>query len=350
LGNPGWTLKTQTNIFAYADWKWNRPANAWYCMHLWQHYAYTNDLVFLSEKAFPVMKTTCEFWLDRLVLNADGKWEAPDEWSPEQGAWENGVSYAQQLIWELFDKTTRAAHILGIDDSFISIILDKFNNLDNGVAIGSWGQIKEWKEDKDNLDNSNNKHRHTSHLIALYPGDQISNIADAKYAEAVKVSLNARGDEGTGWSLAWKISLWARLFDGDHAYALLKQALNRSENATVVVSGGGVYDNLLCSHPPFQIDGNFGATAGIAEMLLQSNCGFIHLLPALPSAWPCGNFQGLRAQGDFTVNLAWYNSRPVSCSIYSGSGNDCTVYYQGMDKKTFSTEPGRTYTICFEKM
>jgi len=352
-GHPGWTVNTQSNIFAFTQWGTNRPGNAWYCMHLWQHYAYSGDIEFLSKTAFPVMKSACEFWLDRLALNEnDGTWEAPDEWSPEQGngdgmppyGYEDATSYAQQLIRELFDKTLKAARILGVTDNFTLKLTEKFDNLYNGVAIGEWGQIKEYKYNTHGIDTPDNTHRHQSHLIALYPGDQISGHIDPQYAKAAKVSLDHRGDKGTGWSLSWRIALRARLFDGDHAYILLKQALVPCTN-TGYAESGGVYENLLCAHPPYQIDGNFGATAGMAEMLLQSNQGFIHLLPALPSAWPSGSIQGLRAQGDFTVNLTW-NNEGVSYTVYSGSGNPCTVYYNGT-KKTFSTKPGGVYAGHF---
>jgi len=346
MGHRGWTLTNGSNIFAYALGQQilHRPGNAWYCMHLWQHYAYTNDKVFLRDTAFPVMKSSCEFWLDRLIRDTtDNKWVAPDEWSPEHGPWEDGVSYAQQLIWELFDITLKAARVLGIDNDFTKQVKEKFDNLDNGVHIGNDGQIREWKNSEERGEPN---HRHTSHLVALHPGNQISPLVDKEYADAAKVSLNDRGDVGTGWSLAWKISWWARLFDGDRAYTLLKKALTRTTYTGTSVVNGGVYDNLLDAHPPFQIDGNFGATSGIAEMLLQSNRGYIHLLPALPKAWPSGSAWGLKTEGNFTVYLKWANSQLVSCMVYSGSGNECTVLY-GEKKQTFSTKPGGTYTVSF---
>ena len=348
-GHPGWTTGTETNIFTHnTHWETNRIANAWYCMHLWQHYAYTDDQGFLLNTAFPVMKSACEYWLHRLIKASDGTWEAPNEWSPElTGLRQNGVSHAQQLIWDLFDKTLKASAILGINDSFTSSLQEKFNGLDNGVAVGSWGQIREFKY-SNSLDTSSQKHRHMSHLVALYPGDQISPHLNTQFSEAAKVTLNGRGNGGTGWSRAWKIALWARLFDGNRAHTLLKAAMNPTTDTTINMddSAGGMYENMLCAHPPFQIDGNFGATAGIAEMLLQSNQGFIHLLPALPSAWPTGSVRGLRAAGNFTVDITWANSQLVSCTIYSGSGKECTVYYKG-EEKTFSTVAGGTYTPSF---
>ncbi|MDR1380864.1 MAG: glycoside hydrolase family 95 protein [Tannerella sp.] len=324
----GWAVRTQSTIFGHTDWNINRPANAWYCMHLWQHYAYTNDVDFLRGTAFPVMKSACEYWFDRLKDDGRGRLVAPGEWSPEQGPWEDGVAYAQQLIWELFDNTLACTKIIEADASFAAELTDKFSRLDNGLEIGEWGQIKEWKLDTANLDTEGNRHRHLSQLIALYPGNRISPLRDAALAEAARKTLESRGDEGTGWSRAWKIACWARLFDGDRAYKLLKQALHYTEMTSLSMDSryGGVYANLLDAHPPFQIDGNFGMTAGIAEMLLQSNTGFIHLLPALPSAWPAGNVEGLKTVGNFTVNLSWTESRPVNCSIRSGSGLPCRIY------------------------
>ena len=366
-GYRGWTLRTQSNIFAYSDWNWNRPANAWYCMHLWQHFEYTNDTTYLKNDAFPTMKSACEFWFDRLKVDGNGKLVAPDEWSPEQGNWEDNVAYAQQLIWELFNSTLKAAKLIKADAAFINTLTDKFAKLDNGVHIGPWGEIREWTTQPDV---QGNKHRHLSPLIALYPGNQISYHKDIANVKAAIVFLNSRGDAGTGWSRAWKISCWARLFDGNHAYKLMKAAQNLTTYTSVSTQDnlGGVYENLFDAHPSFQIDGNFGFTAGVTEMLIQSNQGFIQLLPALPSVWPNGSYSGLKAIGNFTVDLTWKNSLPQQAVVYSTANDSCKIYYPTIaftsvvDKNganvpyvrksnnliAFATTAGNNYTLVFE--
>lgn len=321
----GWAVHTQNNIFGYTDWLINRPANAWYCTHLWQHYAYTLNKEYLRDTAWPVMKVTCQYWFDRLKENAERRLVAPNEWSPEHGPWEDGVAYAQQLVYALFEETLAAADVLAVDDAFVSELKEKFSRLDNGLHIGSWGQIKEWtiQEDK-----QGDHQRHLSHLMALYPCDQISYLKDKRYAEAAKVALDSRGDGATGWSRAWKVACWARLWDGERAYRLLKQAQNITDVTVVSMddNAGGVYENLFCAHPSFQIDGNFGATAGIAEMMLQNTVKGVHLLPALPSAWDDGHFKGLKAKGGFTFDVTWKDGKMVEGRVYSAAGQECRMY------------------------
>ncbi len=361
-GCRGWTINTQNNIFGYSDWNINRPANAWYSMHFWSHYLYTGDKVYLRDSAWPVMKSACEYWFDRLVEDKDGTLVSPDDWSPEHGPWEDGPAYAQQLVCELFDCTLKAADVLGIKGSFTDSLEAVYARTDRGLHIDKDGRLREWKYSDDQGDG---KHRHLSHLIALYPGHGLEK-AGGIYMEAARKALDLRGDGGTGWSRAWKISCWARLRDGERAYRLLKSAQNWTDMTSLSMSDsdGGLYSNLLDAHPPFQIDGNFGICAGIAEMLLQNTRTGIVLLPALPAAWQDGSFSGLAAENGFMVSLEWKDGVPVNADVLSLSGNRCSISLGNVevrsvlsanDKKvrfkndngivSFDTEAGSHYRI-----
>lgn len=346
-GLRGWTLHTQSTIFSHTDWNINRPTNAWYAMHLWQHYRYTLDRNYLTKTALPAMQSACLYWFDRLKLNAEGEWIAPDEWSPEHGPWEDAVPYAQQLIYELFEATLSASKVVRLDESFVRELRDKHSRLDKGLHIGSWGQIREWRYTPDE---EGNQHRHLSQLIALYPGNQISRSRTPELAKAAERTLESRGDTGTGWSRAWKINLWARLGNGDRAHHLLKSALNYTEYTGLSMnsSDGGVYPNLLDAHPPFQIDGNFGATAGIAEMLLQSHEGYIDPLPALPSAWPTGSIDGLRAQDGYQVGLRWKHGELIQLDISTLEAGICRVRLP-LGRTITLTQQGKGKAISYQQ-
>ena len=338
----GWTVQTMNNACGVSFWKWNPPGSAWYAQHLWEHFAFGRDTAYLRNTAYPVLKEVCQFWDDRLKRRPDGTLVTPDGWSPEHGPAEEGVTYDQMIIHDLFTNTIEAADVLGDDKEFrdrIAGLRDKLLK----PKIGRWGQLQEWETDKDD---PKDNHRHVSHLFGLHPGRQITRATTPDLAEAARVSLDARGDKSTGWSRAWKINFWARLWDGDRAYTMLRSLLNvvRETKTIYGESGGGVYPNLLDSHPPFQIDGNFGATAGFCEMLVQSHAGAIHLLPALPEAWPSGKVTGLRARGGFMVDMSWEKGHLTQAAVHSKSGLPCKVVC-GNQTWEMQTRAGKTHPI-----
>ncbi len=328
----GWAIRTSHNIFGGMGWNWDKTANAWYCRHLWEHFAYSGDKAYLRTVAYPLLKETCEFWEDHLKALPDGRLVVPNGWSPEHGPTEDGVSYNQQIVWDLFNNYVQAVDALGKDSAYRSKIAGMRDRLTT-PRIGRWGQLQEWMEDRDD---PNDHHRHTSHLYAVFPGQQINLANTPDLATAAKKSLIARGDTGDAreWSFAWRTALFARLHDGDRAHGQLIRLL--STDATL--------PNLIGNHPPQQWDGNFGITAGMAEMLLQSHEGEIALLPALPAAWPSGSLTGLRARGGFTIDMKWTAGKLTSAVIHSTTGTTCRVR-SGSKVVPYTLRPGTTLKL-----
>ncbi|WEK35014.1 MAG: glycoside hydrolase family 95 protein [Candidatus Pseudobacter hemicellulosilyticus] len=322
-GVRGWTVRTENNIFGGESWKWNTPGSAWFTQALWEHYAFNRDTAWLKNFAYPILEEIVQFWEDRLKERPDGTLVCPMGWSPEHGPEEDGVSHDQQIVYDLFTNFIEACDALGIH----KIYRDRIANMRERLlkpAIGRWGQLQEWETDRDD---PKDQHRHVSQLFGLHPGRQFSITRTPALAEAARVSLQARGDASTGWSMAWKMNFWARLHDGNHAYTILKNFINLVGAEGIDYNdGGGIYGNLFCSHPPFQIDGNFGYTAGVAEMLIQSQTGEIELLPALPDAWSGGRVSGLKARGNFLIReLQWENKQLRRLELQSLSGVDCII-------------------------
>lgn len=323
----GWVTHILGNVWEFTapgehpSWGATNTSAAWLCEHLFTHYQYTKDKEYLKE-VYPVMKGAALFFTDMLVRDPRNNYlvTAPTT-SPENGyRMPNGkvVSICagstmdNQIVRELFTNTIEAATILGVDTAFCQELADKRSRL-MPTTIGKDGRILEWLEPYEEAEQT---HRHVSHLYGLYPGNEISVEHTPELAEAARKTLEVRGDKSTGWSMAWKINFWARLHDGDHAYKLLVDLLRPCvEKTTNMVNGGGSYPNLFCAHPPFQIDGNYGGCAGIAEMLVQSQTGRIELLPALPSAWQTGSFKGLKVQGGGEVSAKWSEGRLTEAGL-----------------------------------
>ncbi|WP_413671037.1 glycoside hydrolase N-terminal domain-containing protein [Mucilaginibacter sp. Mucisp86] len=313
----------------YANWP---MGGAWLCRHLWEHYQFTQDKKFLADTAYAIMKGAALFMMDWLVKDQNGYWVTAPSSSPENKFKDHegkpqGVSVAatmdMSIIWDLFTNVASAARELRTDYAFQDSVLAKRSKL-FPMAIGSNGQLLEWYKEFDETDS---QHRHVSHLFGLYPGNQITSSTQ-NFFSAAKKTLEIRGDGGTGWSRGWKINWWARLGDGNHAYYLIRQLLQYTDAKSIEMhNSGGTYPNLFDAHPPFQIDGNFAGVAGMAEMLLQSQQGFVNLLPALPDAWKSGEIHGLRARGGFEVNITWRKGQLAVAQIKSLSNKTCVIKY-----------------------
>lgn len=333
----GWTASISANIFGFTSplsseimaWNFNPMAGPWLATHIWEYYDYTRDRKFLKEVGYDLIKSSAQFTVDYLWHKPDGSYTAAPSTSPEHGPIDEGATFVHAVVREILLDAIEASKVLGVDSRERKHWQEVLAHL-VPYKIGRYGQLLEWSKD---IDDPNDKHRHVNHLFGLHPGRTLSPVTTPELAKAARIVLEHRGDGATGWSMGWKLNQWARLQDGNHAYTLFGNLLKN-----------GTLDNLWDTHAPFQIDGNFGGTAGVTEMLLQSHMGFIQLLPALPDAWKDGLVSGLCAKGNFEVSISWKNNRLDEAILVSKAGTPCTVRY-GDKTLSFKTIKGKVYKI-----
>nr|WP_278703519.1 glycoside hydrolase N-terminal domain-containing protein [Bacteroides intestinalis] len=333
----GWTASISANIFGFTSplsseimaWNFNPMAGPWLATHIWEYYDYTRDRNFLKEVGYDLIKSSAQFTVDYLWRKSDGTYTAAPSTSPEHGSVDEGATFVHAVVREILLDAIEASKVLGVDSRERKHWQEVLAHL-VPYKIGRYGQLLEWSKD---IDDPNDKHRHVNHLFGLHPGRTLSPVTTPELAKAARIVLEHRGDGATGWSMGWKLNQWARLQDGNHAYTLFGNLLKN-----------GTLDNLWDTHAPFQIDGNFGGTAGVTEMLLQSHMGFIQLLPALPDAWKDGLVSGLCAKGNFEVSISWKNNRLDEAILVSKAGTPCTVRY-GDKTLSFKTIKGKVYKI-----
>ncbi|EJW98434.1 glycoside hydrolase family 95 [gut metagenome] len=341
FGARGWTASISSNIFGFTtplesqnmSWNFNPMAGPWLATHIWEYYDYTRDKEFLKEIGYDLIKSSAQFAVDYLWHKPDGTYTAAPSTSPEHGPVDQGATFVHAVVREILLNAIDASRVLRVDAKERKQWQQVLTKL-VPYPVGRYGQLMEWSTD---MDDPKDEHRHVNHLFGLHPGHTLSPITTPELSKACRIVLEHRGDGATGWSMGWKLNQWARLQDGNHAYLLFSNLLKN-----------GTLNNLWDTHPPFQIDGNFGGTAGITEMLLQSHMGFIQFLPALPDAWTNGSVSGLRARGNFEVDLTWENGELKEAVLSSEAGEPCSLRY-GESILNLKTQKGKKYHILFLK-